>query len=226
MAKNIAKFKPLNALDDRLAPIIYVIDSEEHPFEISDVAEKAKSTVVSIPIRDWNDSLTPWPSPGFYENDPWFGGHAAETLDELCRHVIPAVESDLGITPRRRGICGYSLGGLFALYVFTGQSPFDACACISGSLWYAGWMRHLRELDLGNAERVKHGFAFFSVGKKERKSGLPLFRCVEDNMKECAAILGGYGCRTEIVVGPGNHMQHIPERFERAFDALDEFLLA
>lgn len=223
---DIERFKALHISAEHDAPVIYVIDSAEHPFDIAACASAIASTVVSIPVRDWNAALTPWPAAGFYESDPWFEGRGGQTLESLCAHVIPAIESELDIAPKKRAVCGYSLGGLFALYAFVGRPAFDACACISGSLWYEGWMAYLRGLDLKDNERVMRGFAFFSVGKKERKSGLPLFRCVEENMGECARILEACGCRTNVVVGPGNHMQHIPERFGAALSALDEFLLA
>lgn len=224
MPLDIGRFNPLNIPDDPEAPVVYVVDSAEHPFDIAGVATKAQAAVVSIPVSDWNDSLTPWPAAGFYESDPEFGGHGGETLRKLIDEAIPGIESRLGIAPKRRAICGYSLGGLFALYAFVDETLFDACACISGSLWYEGWMEHIRQIGPKEDAHAGRRFAFLSVGKKERKSGLPLFRCVEDNMMECSAILAECGCETSTVVGPGNHMQHIDERFGKAFEALDSFL--
>ena len=228
--------------------IIYVVNSAEHPFDIEKASVKCASTVISIPIADWNNALTPWPAPGFYENEPWFGGHGRETLEELTRRIIPAIEARLGAAPGienprlphlrkesdsiKRAICGYSLGGLFALYAFANDTRFDACASISGSLWYQGWMNYLNEKTEGIAPSTpvaadrfdgRGRYAFLSVGKKECKSGLPLFRCVEDNMHASADLLRAAGCQVDTAVGPGNHMQHIPERFEAALRALDAF---
>ena len=227
--------------------VIYVVDSVEHPFDIASTAEGLSSTVVSIPIANWNDALTPWPAPGFYDDEPWFGGRGSETLEELTCRTIPAIEAKLDIesdteSPSsplpskesraiKRAICGYSLGGLFALYAFVSDSRFDACASISGSLWYQGWMDYIREktgcapskpADVNRFDG-RARYAFLSVGKKECKSGLPLFRCVEDNMHESADLLRAAGCQVDTVVGPGNHMQHIPERFKAVLGALDAF---
>lgn len=227
--------------------IIYVIDSVEHPFDIAPIAEGLSSTVVSIPVGNWNDALTPWPAPGFYDDEPWFGGHGDETLEELTCRTIPAIEAELGIVPDvesprsplpckesraiKRAICGYSLGGLFALYAFVNDSRFDACASISGSLWYQGWMNYISEKTecAASSKSVVNRFdgrgryAFLSVGKKECKSGLPLFRCVETNMHASADLLRDADCQVDTAVGPGNHMQHIPERFRTALGALDAF---
>lgn len=205
---------------DATAPVIYAIDSSEHPFDISDAAGACASAVIPIPLDDWNDALTPWPAPGFYEDEPWFGGHSPQTLARLAEQVIPSLERERGLRPAKRALCGYSLGGLFALYAFLNDTRFDACACISGSLWYQGWMDYVRGVDRDLAGR----FAFLSVGKKERRSGLPLFRCVEDNMNACANLLRTHGCEVDVVIGPGNHMQHIPERFYAALTAVDAFL--
>lgn len=300
-----ATYRVLNAVKEP-ASVIYVIDSVEHPFDIAQAADGCASMVVSIPIANWNDALTPWPAPGFYENEPWFGGHGHETLRELTEQVIPAIEAELGIAsyvesfrkersgapfvtsslsqsafeatavkntphsirtdansphPRKgggaikRAICGYSLGGLFALYAFVNDERFDACASISGSLWYQGWMGYLREAmgdpngETGGEQRFdaceqcaippisndaasgncrfdgRGRYAFLSVGKKECKPGLPLFRCVEDSMHASAELLHAAGCRVYTSVGPGNHMQHIPERFDEALKAVDTFLV-
>ena len=247
MAIALPTYRILNR-GDGSPSIIYVIDSTEHPFDIGSIAEGLSSTVVSIPVDNWNDALTPWPAPGFYDDEPWFGGHGSETLEALACRTIPAIEAELGIAPDtesprsllpckenktvKRAICGYSLGGLFALYAFVNDSRFDACASISGSLWYQGWMDYIREKTECVASSKpaevnrfdgRGRYAFLSVGKKEYKSGLPLFRCVEDNMHASADLLRTAGCQVDETVGPGNHMQHISERFEEALRALDAF---
>ena len=202
------------------APIIYIVDAPEHPFEIGEVAAGATCSIAKVPVANWNDNLTPWPAPGLYRGEPDFGGNAAQTLAELCDNVIPALEHDAGLRPSKRAICGYSLGGLFALYAFAHRARFDACACLSGSVWYEGWVEHLRGLDLDGAGR----FAFLSVGTKEKRAALETLRRVQDNMAQCADILREHGCAVEYVIGPGNHLSFIPERFAAGLGALDAFL--
>ena len=204
------------------APVIYVIDSPEHPFDIETAAANAFCTIVKVPVANWNDSLTPWPAPGLYRGDPDFGGNGAQTLDWLCESAIPAIERAANLHPKERTICGYSLGGLFALYAFAHRELFDACACLSGSLWYEGWVEHLRELELDGAGR----FAFFSIGAKEKRAALETLRRVQDNMQECVDILRERGCTVEFSIGAGNHMSHVQERFAAGISALDGFLAA
>lgn len=202
------------------APAIYVIDLPEHSFDVEASAHGLSVTVVRVPVRNWDDSLTPWPAPGLRPGEPDFGGNAASTLRELTEETIPQVEARYELSSARCAVCGYSLGGLFSLYAFAQSSYFSACACLSGSLWYPGWVDHLRDLPLEGAGR----YAFFSIGKKERKAGPPVMRTVQDDIEACAEILRGRGCAVDVTVGPGNHMQHHTERLAAGLVALDGFL--
>lgn len=202
------------------APVIYVIDLPEHPFDIATAARGCAATVLRVPVRAWGESLTPWPAPGVHPGDPAFAGGAATTLAELTEEVAPALEARLGLTPTRRAICGYSLGGLFALYAFARDARIAACACLSGSVWYEGWMDYFSAAPIAGAGR----YVYFSLGKKECKAGQRIMRTVQDNMETCAAICRARGCAVDVVLGPGNHMQHHTERLAAGLAALDAFL--
>lgn len=204
------------------APLIYVIDSPDHPFDLEPLSDALSSTLVSVSISNWNDALTPWPAPGLYREEAPFGGRAAETLDDLCSHVMPDIERQEGLSPRARAICGYSLGGLFSLYAFTHSTAFCACGCLSGSVWYEGWVDHLQGLDL----QLDGRFAFLSLGSKEKRGAQPIMRTVQENMEACAQILSDHGCEVHYEVTPGNHFQHVDERISKGLSALDEFLSA
>ena len=202
------------------APVIYIVDAPEHPFELDEVVAGLASTVVRIPIGSWNDSLTPWPAPGLYRGEPDFGGHADRTLAALCDEALPAIERAEGLAPTRRAICGYSLGGLFALYALAHSNAFDACACLSGSVWYEGWVDHLRGLPFDGTGK----FAFLSIGTKEKRAALAILRTVQASMEACADVLRERGCEVEYAVGPGNHMQFRRERFAAGLSTLDTHL--
>ncbi len=203
--------------------VIYLIDSPEHPLGVELPTELA-STVVLLPVAAWADALTPWPADALFHEDKDFGGRASDTLDELLNCVIPRVEEELaaasGTRPTRRAICGYSLGGLFSLYAFTHSDAFDACGCLSGSVWYEGWVDHLRALDLDLSGR----FAYFSLGTKEKHGGQPIMRSVQKRMTECVELLRERGCNVDFVLGPGTHLERIPERVSAGLTALDAVL--
>lgn len=204
---------------DSTTPVIYVVDSPEHPFDLS-LAQGLVARVVTLPVGNWNDALTPWPTPGLYRGEPDFGGQAAATLAELVNEAIPAVEQELGLAPCARALCGYSLGGLFALYALVSCDVFCACACLSGSVWYEGWVEHLRGLEKDLTGR----FAFLSVGTKEKRAARPILKGVQRNMEDCAHILEQKGCEVCYRTGPGNHLQYVSERFAAGLTAIDGFL--
>ena len=204
------------------APVVYVIDEPAHPVDLTALAAGRESNVVGVPVRDWGCNLTPWPAPGLYRGEPDFGGRAYDTLAELCERTIPEIERDAGLRPAMRAICGYSLAGLFALFALMHGDAFSACACISGSVWYEGWVEHLRARDVDLAGR----YAFLSIGTKEKRAARPILHAVQDNMEDCARILEDHGCAVRYQTSPGGHLQFVSERFDTGISALDEWLSA
>lgn len=202
------------------APLIYVIDSPHDRDSIAPVLRGRNANIVVLPIGDWNASLTPWPAPRLRSEEPDYAGEASSTLAELIQEAAPAIERAEGFLPSCRAICGYSLAGLFSLYAFVQGNYFAACACLSGSVWYEGWVDYLQSLDFDAAGR----FAFLSVGSREKNAGIPILRTVRRNMAACADILRNHGCKVEFTVGPGNHFQHVQERYDAGITALDAFM--
>lgn len=201
------------------APVIYIIESADYPFELGEDSFALSSSLVAMPVRHWNDALTPWSAEGLYRGEEPFGGHASVTLDEIINEVIPGVEKSYGLRPRLRAICGYSLGGLFALYALVNSESIDACACLSGSMWYEGWTDYLRDLDVNLLGK----FAFLSIGTKEKRAAPPILKTSQYRMEECARILEQKGCLVRYQKGPGSHMQYVRERFAAGLAALDSF---
>lgn len=209
------------------APLVYAIDLPEHPFAWDEVARGLFANVAVVPVRCWDDALTPWPAEGLRAGQR-FGGHADKTLGQL-HEAAPRMERCLGLSPSARAICGYSLGGLFSLYAFARDAHLAACGCVSGSVWYPGWVAWLRDGGAGCAcgcgaagGAALERFAYLSVGGKEKR-GPGAFREVESNMEACAGILRERGCEALFEVGPGNHMQHHEKRLARALAAIDGF---
>lgn len=202
------------------APAIYVIDSPEHPFEVTPFAEPRHTNIITLPVHNWNDALTPWPATGLYRGEPDFGGEALLTLKELVNGTISSIERESGLFPAARAICGYSLGGLFAMYALVHADVFYACACLSGSVWYEGWVEHLQALDFDLAGR----YAYLSLGIKERRAARPILKTVQERMTACEDILKAHGATVDFCMVPGNHLQHIPERLGAGLEALDRFM--
>lgn len=202
------------------APVVYLLDSADHPLDLSPVAQ-TPLTLVHVGVPSWNDSLTPWPAPALQPCAPSFGGDAASTLLSLTHNIIPQVETKAGLHPQGRAIAGYSLAGLCALYAFiTCEAPvFDGVASLSGSLWYDGWLPYLSRSDFDGTGR----FAYLSLGTKEKRTANPRMRRVEEATRQTAQLLKAKGCRVAYAPGPGNHFQHIDERLAAGIQGLASF---
>ncbi len=61
-------------------------------------------------------------------------------MDTLTQRIVPLTENHLGYAPEFRGIAGYSLAGLFALWAVYQTGLFDRAASVSGSLWFDGFL--------------------------------------------------------------------------------------
>ena len=71
--------------------------------------------------------MVPWDSPPAFKNaEPCTGG-ADDYLRLLTEEITPTAEKEINGVPSWRGIAGYSLAGLFALYAIyrsTGRISF------------------------------------------------------------------------------------------------------
>lgn len=203
------------------APLVYVIDAPEHPFDLATPTQSLCSAVARVSIANWNDALTPWPAPALRREGPAFGGEAASTLVVLTRELA-LYEQANSLEPQSRAILGYSLGGLFALYALCAGKVFDAAASVSGSLWYDDWVEWLERRHGIVAPNVSTAFAFLSVGTKEKRAAQPRIKRVEDCTRKTEELLRSKGVATQLEIGPGSHFQRVNERLARALCALQE----
>ena len=119
-------------------PIIYLntfSNEGQKVFEAAQAASCPPFTLVAISDLDWNHDMVPWDSPPAFKNaDPCTGG-ADDYLRLLTEEIIPAAEKEIDEVPCWRGIAGYSLAGLFALYAIYQTDLFSRVGSMSGSLW-------------------------------------------------------------------------------------------
>lgn len=190
----------------------------------ADVARACESvgcppcTLVAIKPAGWNDDMTPWECPGLFAGDAPFSGHANRELAILESDIIPRVESALAPqsetaskTRPTRIIAGYSLAGLFALWAQARSAAFDRVASASGSLWYPGFARFVRESAMTRPPEC----AFVSLGKKETKTPSRLLRNVAQGTDEVVTALREKGIPTRFALNPGNHFKEPALRMAR-----------
>lgn len=121
------------------APVIYlpvVMGDGTEVYERCRELNCPPFTLVGIGSLNWNRELSPWGCDGTVRDAEPFGGQASGFLDELLNWIIPEAESSLPQPPTWRGIAGYSLAGLFALWSLWQTDAFSRAASASGSLWF------------------------------------------------------------------------------------------
>lgn len=165
---------------------------------------------------DWNRELSPWSAPEVFRDGADFGGQASVFLDMLTHQIIPLTEKHLRCAPEFRGIAGYSLAGLFALWAVYQTDLFDRAASISGSLWFDGFVDFMRV----NTPKAK--LVYLSLSDREKAVKNPRLAAVEDCTIQAVELLRAQGVSTVFEMNRGGHFRDIPTRIARGIQELKE----
>ena len=193
------------------SPVIYlntVSNEGQQVFEAAQAASRSPFTLVSISDLDWNHDMVPWDSPPVFRNAESCTGGADDYLRHLTTEIIPTAEKELAGVPSWRGIVGYSLAGLFALYAIYRTDLFARVGSMSGSLWFPGMKEYL----FSHKPKRQPDCIYFSLGDKESKTRNPVLRSVRQNTEEIQAFYQDKGIDTVFQLNPGNHYDHAAER--------------
>lgn len=188
-------------------PIIYFHAFEEISEQLLQQLSAAhcpQATLVIISDLDWNRDMVPWNIP---QSDAFHGG-ADAYLRLLISRIIPEAEKTLSTRPLWRGIAGYSLAGLFAIYALYQSDAFSRAASISGSLWFPG----IKEYCLSHEPRRTPDHLYFSLGNKEHKTRNQLIRCVRENTEAIVDHARKQGIDTTFQLNPGSHYTDVIKR--------------
>ena len=193
------------------APIIYLntySDEGQQVFDIAQAAGCPSFTLVAISDLDWNHDMAPWDSPAAFKKGEPFTGGAGDYLRLLVEEIIPRAEKELAGPPAWRGIAGYSLAGLFALYAIYQTDVFSRVGCISGSLWFPGFKEYI----FSHEPKRRPDCIYFSLGEKEAKTRNPVLKTVQENTEEIQTFYQNKGIDTVFQLNPGNHFVQGIER--------------
>jgi predicted alpha/beta superfamily hydrolase len=179
--------------------LIYLIPPEDGADGIWALSARPGLALASIDGADYFRDMTPWKAKKY-------PGGGADFLNRLAGEIIPAVE---GLVPDgyARGIAGYSLAGLFALWAACETELFQLAASASGSFWYPGWTDYVSSHRI-NARRV-----YLSLGTDENGRGE--FAGNEEKTELTRQIAAGYGAETVFEHNPGNHFADVDARTAR-----------
>lgn len=128
-----------------------------------------------------------------------------------------------------RGMCeiarfpvGYSLAGLFSLWVYCKCELFAGVVSCSASLWYEGWLEYVQKQSMKVREN-KSMYHYMSLGDKEHQTKNKRMAAVRDCTKETYALLCGHQPHQRDIL-EWNHGGHFAEPDLRIAKGIDWIL--
>lgn len=152
---------------------------------IKEQVQAARFILAAYESENWNDDFSPWAAPAVFGKEG-FGGRADDTLKWLTEYYIPYIEADASEIARFS--VGYSLAGLFGLWVYCECNQFAGAVSCSGSLWYEGWLDYVQKTAEA-LDRDEKSYIYLSLGDKEEKTKNRRMSTVGDNTKKVYAML-------------------------------------
>lgn len=191
--------------------VFYTFPNDEN--EALVLAEKLPENAACVAIFEpnWEQHFTPWAAPRLFKKGADFAGGAAQYHADLCQR-IPQIEQMCGIQAACRGILGYSLAGLFAVYNAITAPYFDLVASVSGSLWFDDWLNFIAE----NRPKTLPQAIYFSVGDTEAHSKNPRTAQVQSATEQTFAYWQTLACPATFEINAGGHFDDVPQRVAKA----------
>lgn len=182
--------------------------------------EMRPAYLAALDGSDWNRDYSPWPAPPLRPGEAPFPGGAPQRLRLLTEQVLPSLRAHYPIceTPEDTGIFGYSLGGLAALYMAYESPEFGLVGCLSGSLWYEGFMPWAESRRLASpGARV-----YLSLGRKEEKTRNPYLCKIGDCYRREEELLTRQLGEENVTMTwhDGGHATEVPRRMLLGLETL------
>lgn len=192
-------------------PIVYLNTCAEEGNQVYQALQEKSGADVTLAVisgLDWNHDMAPWETPPIFPKDTPFTAGADDFLRLLTEKIVPEVERKLSGTVLWRGLAGYSLGGLFALYALYQTDFFSRIASVSGSLWFPGFQEYV----FSNRMRKKPDCLYLSLGDRECRTKNPYLRTVQERTEQIADFCRKEGIDIVFRMNPGNHFQNGVQR--------------
>ncbi|MCM1055086.1 MAG: alpha/beta hydrolase-fold protein [Bacteroides sp.] len=193
------------------APIVYLNTyggEGQRAYEALMETDCTEFNLVTVSGLEWNCDMTPWRAPSVFKDDDPFTGGAEEYLRLLTREIIPAAENTVHGSVPWRGLAGYSLAGLFAVYSVYKTDIFSRTASVSGSLWFPGFLEYARSGKI----LAKPDKMYFSLGDRECRTSNPQLRTIQDNTEALRDFYRSLQIETELQMNKGDHYKNSAKR--------------
>lgn len=125
------------------APVVYLHGLDGYSRDVLPLLEKEdlpdfSLVTVTVPYDRWSVILAPWSTPAGWPQYVACQKGAPAYLPVFLQEIVPEAERRLR-EPGARILAGYSLAGLFALWVMCRTPDFSRVAAASPSLWFPGF---------------------------------------------------------------------------------------
>ena len=220
MEKELCRKHLMNAAGKQIAiypsaapntPVVYLNTFAEESDQVYQALHDANCpdfTLVAISGLAWNHDMAPWDIPPISKNDTPCTGGADAYLKCLTDEIVPKAEEQIPGRALWRGIAGYSLAGLFAIYSVYQTELFQRAASMSGSLWFPGFI----EFIFSHEMKGQPDCLFFSLGDKECRTKNPYLKTVQENTVKVETYYRQKGFDTVFQLNPGNHFKNAVQR--------------
>lgn len=181
--------------------IVWIMGKHERDV-LKYISERVKCLLIAIEIENWNDELSPWYVPAVFKGND-FQGNGYMTYQKIVKDIMPYLQRQYHF--QEAYIAGYSMAGLFSLYVFHQCDIFAGVASCSGSLWYPGFDEFVK---LHPSVKRK---IYLSLGDKEHCTRNQLMAMVKEKTERLYEVYQ----RDNICVfemNEGNHFLHVEKR--------------
>ncbi len=175
-----------------------------------------KFSLCCIGGLDWGHDLSPWDQKALIKDSSACSAGAPDYLDELCSGIIPEVKKRCELEPAFLVICGYSLGGLFALWSLYQTDLFKRAGSFSGSLWFPQFLPFINSHTLKTVpDRI-----YLSLGDREKLNSNALISTVEQNTLDTLHLFKAAGINSAFEFNQGGHELNCDWRCARGILAL------
>lgn len=165
-------------------------------------------SMVVISGLNWDHDMAPWDIPPVSKGDTPCTGGADEYLKLLEGEIVPRAEEYIQGGILWRGIAGYSLAGLFAVYSLYHTELFCRAASVSGSLWFPGFQAYVSSHEMESSPE----HLYFSLGDRESRTRNPYIKEVQKATEEIKSFYESKGIDAIFQLNPGGHFKNTAER--------------
>lgn len=166
--------------------------------------------LVTISGLDWQNDLCPWDIAPVNKYIQCHGG-ADKYILRLQNKILPIIQEQTIHPIHHYIIAGYSLSGLFSLYVPFHLDIFDGIVLASGSLWYPKFINYLKK----NQWISPISTVYLSLGDQEHLTKNKIMATVKDNTQMAFDYLKSQGINVTFKKNKGNHFQDIDLRLAK-----------